>query len=220
MKKLTFITVLFIIVLVSSCKKDKLGTQEVQNQKIAAVIPAKYLDTLRRLGISINEGLTPPNVEGIYDISPVKSKASNVPGDVPGSIFFANAKVKFYEQSNSDFSIKLLGKSILNINDSSVSTAISGAGNKFTVYGKVRTYSGSNTAIFGVVFSGEKDGSSIKNVEWGLINIDDSQDPGHAFIKEGQARLQYDIDLNSPSIASLRLSSQPSATTLKYSGGK
>ena len=220
MKKLTFITVVLITVFVSSCTKEKQGTQEVQNQKIADVIPAKYLDTLKNLGISINEGLTPPNVEGIYEINPVKSKASNVPGDVPGSIFFANAKVKFYEQSNSDFSIRLLGKSILNINDSSISTAISGAGNKFTVYGKVRTYSGSNTAIFGVVFSGEKDGSSIKNVEWGPINIDDSQDPDHAFIKEGQARLQYDTDFSSPTTNTLRLSLNQSIKILKSSGEK
>ncbi|HUM53237.1 MAG TPA: hypothetical protein PK431_15535 [Chitinophagales bacterium] len=202
MKKLAFLF-LAVATFISSCKKDE-DKAKIQSQKIADIIPAKYLDTLKRLGITINEGTTPPNVVGIYGISPVKSKASNVPGDVPGSIFFANAKVKFYEQNNSDFGIRLLAVNILSFKDTSLSTAISGSGNKFTVYGKVRTYSGLNTAVFGVVFSGEMDGSSIKNVQWGLINIDDSQGNG-AFISEGQARLQYDIDFISESISSLRL---------------
>lgn len=199
-----------------SCKKENLAAK--QQQKINDIIPAKYLDTLIRLGITIHSGTTPPNVEGIYDISPVKSKASNVPGDVIGS-YFANARVKFYEQNNSDFGIRLLGKYILNLNDSSLNTAISGSGNSFTVYGKVRTYSGANTAVFGVVFSGELDGSTIKNVEWGLINIDDSQGNG-VFIREGQARLQFDIDYSSPSVTALRQSNGTPNTSFRSSGLK
>lgn len=199
MKKLAFLF-LAVAAFISSCKKDNGQTQQ---QKIADIIPAKYLDTLKHLGITIHEGTTPPNVEGIYYISPVKSKASNIPGDVIGMLF-ANTKVKFYEQNNTDFGIRLLAINILSFKDSSLSTAISGSGNNFTVYGKVRTYSGSNTAVFGVVFSGEMDGTTIKNVEWGLINIDDSQG-NNAFIKEGQARLQYDTDLVSESITSLKI---------------
>lgn len=217
MKKLVFALFALSVLIVSCSKKDDASAQQ---KKIDNIIPEKYLDTLKKLGITIYTGTTPPNVEGIYSISPVKSLASNVPGDVPGSTFFANAKVKFYEQNNTDFDIKVLGRSILNINDSSLSTAISGSGNNFSVYGKLRTYSGANTAVFGVVISGELDGTSIKNFVWGLINIDDSQDPGHAFIKEGQARLQYDIDYTSASTPSLRLSSTQSDKTLKFSGEK
>ena len=214
MKKFAFIFILLSTVIIS-CKKENIESQE---KKIADIIPAKYIDTLKRLGITIYEGTTPPNVEGIYDVSPVKSKASNIPGDVIG-MYFANTKVKFYEQNNSDFGIRLLAKNILSFRDSSLSTAISGSGNNFTVYGKVRTYSGPNTAVFAVVFSGEMYGTSIKNVEWGLINVDDSQGNGE-FIKEGQARLQYDIDFTSPSISSLRLANEASAKGTKYAAEK
>lgn len=215
MKNSAFIFIL-LGVLITSC--NKVNPVTIQQQKISDVIPAKYLDTLKHLGITIHEGTTPPNIEGTYEISPVKSKASNIPGDIIGS-YFANAKVKFYEQSNSDFGIRLLAINILSYRDSSLSTAISGSGNNFTVYGKVRTYSGTNTAVFGVVLSGEKDGSNLKNIEWGLINIDDSNG-NNAFIKEGQARLQYDIDFVSAPTTGLRQANMQSSQTLKYSGEK
>ncbi|MFN8284913.1 MAG: hypothetical protein U0U67_16945 [Chitinophagales bacterium] len=214
MKKLACIIILlgtFII----SCKKDNGQTQQ---QKINEIIPQKYVDTLKRLGITIHEGTTPPNVEGIYYISPVKSKASNIPTDVLGTLY-ANTKVKFYEQNNNDFGIRLLAINILSFKDSSLSTAISGSGNNFTVFGKVRTYSGPNTAVFGVVFSGEMDGDIIKNIEWGLINIDDSQGNG-AFIKEGQARLQYESDFVSEAISSLRIKPADSPKGSKGAGEK
>lgn len=217
MKKLSFLTILLAL-FISSCKKDKLSKEEIQSKKIADIIPAKYLDTLKHLGITIHEGTTPPNIEGIYEFKPVKSKASNISSDVIGS-FFANAKVKFFSQSNEDFGIQLIAKNLLNFNDTSIITAVSGSGDNFTVYGRVKSSAGNDNAIFAIILTGEKNGTSLKNVEWGLINVDNTNG-GISFILEGQARLMYDIDFESLAISSLRLSSDNSPKNIKSPGAR
>ena len=203
MKKLTLLLAILCITIcisISSCKKDAL---EKQQQRIDEIIPAKYLDTLKKLGATINTGIKPPNIEGIYYLNPAKLKASNIPGSVVGSIF-GSVKIKFSSQNNDDFSIQYISNQG-SVSDTSQFTAISGSGNKFTVYGRTKattTYN-SDYAFFSIVFSGEKDGSTIKNLEWSFINSDDSHG-GSTFIEEGQSRVIYDGDFNSESITTLR----------------
>lgn len=187
----------------SSCKKD-LTDEEILKGKIEDIIPQQYLDTLEILGLTINSGTTPPNVEGIYFISQTILKASNIPGDFAPGHQFADGRLKVINQS-SDFTVDLFGKNFLSTNDTSILTAISGSGNNFTIYGKVKAVSGSNSAIFGIIISGEKDGVNINDLSYGLINIDDTNGGG-VFIQEGQARLVFDNDFVSTPLDVLRIS--------------
>jgi hypothetical protein len=195
MKK--FFTAMAIISLIAtSCKKDKTpSNEEILNNTIEQIIPKQYLDTLKKLGLNINEGTTPPNAEGIYDFKPLKLIKSNRPSDVVGMLF-ANAKVKLFNQSAANFGIQLLGKNFIAANDTSLVTAISGSGNNFTVYGKVKAVkpNSNNYAVFALIISGTKEGSSLKNVKHGLINIDNSMGGTGYFIEQGQGRLVYDTD--------------------------
>nr|WP_067059717.1 hypothetical protein [Mucilaginibacter sp. L294] len=183
----------------SGCKKDGPSNETILKNRISDVIPQKYLDTLKKLQFPINDGTNPPNMEGAYFANHLILKASNLPSDVIGNQFH-DAKFKLFDQSIKDFGISLIGEHFLTLNDTSIVTAISGSGNNFTVYGKVKSTTGTKSAIFAIIISGTKDGNNIKNYTEGLINIDNSNGGTGVFLPEGKARIVYDSDLVSERI--------------------
>jgi len=168
--------------------------EDLLNKKIEDIIPPQYVDSLTKLGFAINKGTTPPNIDGAYLFKPFTIKSSNIPNDsyAPGYVL-NDGMIKLYEQSASDFSIKMLGKNFIGAADTSVVTAISGSGNKFTVYGKVKAYRNGGYSFYAFLMSGEKEGSNIKNGIAGIINIDDSHS-GPGTIAQGQGRVAFDGD--------------------------
>lgn len=203
--KYTLLIILLASVAWSSCSKDDKteegpGNEEILTRRIEDIIPKKYLDTLRKMGLEATTGTTPPNVEGTYSVQPHVLDTSNISTDVPG-YRFTDAKVNFSEQSNKDFSIKLIGEHFLHNRDTSIATAISGSGNNFTVYGKVRSVDGPYSAVFAIVLTATKEGDDLKNFRIGIINVDNSQGGTGIFIKEGQGRIAYDKDLLSERIS-------------------
>ena len=198
--------IVFAAATTTSCKKNETivppSNEVILQQKIDEIIPQKYLDTLRNLGLTIHKETNPINIEGIYTISPTQLRATNRFGDVIGSIGFVS-KIKLFAQSSTNFGISLLGKDFINTNDTSIATAISGSGNDFTIYGKMKSVSGTKSAIFAIVLSGTKDGTTLRNVEFGLINIDNSNGAG-VFIEEGEARIWFDNDFESESASVFR----------------
>lgn len=211
--KLKLIAALFLSsLLIFSCSKnetDKISeAEQIQQRKISDIIPQKYLDTLTSLGLVINEGLKPPVVNGQFKFSPNILKKSNIAADKPGNKY-ADPSVKFYDQNNSTYDIRLIGRNLLVDNDTSISTAISGEGDKFTVYGKVRSTSGDNTAVFAIVFSGSITDGVIKNMTYGAINIDNSKG-GNKYIPEGTGRIFYEGDYTSEVLSTWRIIKTPS----------
>lgn len=197
-------TVMFFIFALTGigCKKDEvneLATQEIFQKKIADIIPKQYQDSLVKMGIVINQEITPPKLDGAFVLKVLKLVKSNRPTDVPDMVF-ANIDIKFFGQ-DADNNIKFIGRSTgtRTSADTSIVTAISGSGKRFTVYGKTKSVINSNSAIFGVIFSGEIDGNVLRNVRRGIINIDNSKG-GTAFIKQGEGRVTRDDDLVSESI--------------------
>src|SRR5215217_866670 len=198
------ITALCILaIFVVSCSKKKelaeeISKQEILNNKIKDIIPVQYLDSLKKLGMEVNSNFTPPNIEGTYAIAPMVLKNTSVPNDNKIGTRYLDGKVQFNSQK-SDFSINLLGQHLVRNRDTSIVTAIAGSGNDFTIYGKVRSTIGTNSAIFAIIISGVKDGAAIKNYKMGIINIDDSNGGGN-FVIQGRARVAEDQDGISESI--------------------
>jgi hypothetical protein len=204
-QRILLLAILVSTTLLNACKKNK-ETEEIkikQTQQINQVLPQKYIDTLKNLGLTLHDGTNPPIVNGIYLCSPLKLKASNILSDFIGNVFI-DGKLKIENQNNNDFTLNIYGKQILNVNDTSIVSAIAGNGNNFTIYSKIKTNAGSNFAYFAVVMSGIMNGSNIKNFEYGLINIDNTNG-GSSFIKEGQARVVYDSDSVSVSTTVFRM---------------
>ena len=223
-----FALIVGVVLQFAACSKNNdinPSDEEILTKKIEDIIPQKYVDSLTKLGFTINKGTTPPNVEGTYLFKPFTIKSSNIPNDsyAPGYVL-VDGVVKLYEQSTSDFSIKMLGKNFIGSADTSVVTAISGNGNKFTVYGKVKAYRNGGYSFYAFLMSGEKDGNNIKNGIAGIINIDDTHS-GPNTIKEGQGRVAFDGDyISEPTsfngksaiiTAENTISSKPSQSQLK-----
>jgi hypothetical protein len=194
-----------VLVLAASCSKKKdlveeINKQELLDKKIKDIIPPEYLDSLKKLGLTINTDFNPPNIEGIYIVTPFIMASTSVPNDrVKVGDKFLDGKVQFSGQT-SDFDIKLLGRNLLHDRDTSIVTAIAGSGNDFTVYGKVKSTSGTKSAIFAIIISATKDGNTFKNFKMGIINVDNSKGGTGTFIAQGTGRVAYDKDLISESI--------------------
>jgi hypothetical protein len=202
--KYTLLITLFAAIAWSSCSKDKTpqgpSDEDILTRKIEDIIPQQYLDTLKKLGLEVHTGTRPPNVEGSYSIKPQILDTSNIPSDRPGQQF-TDGKVTFFEQSNEDFSIKLIGEHFLHDADTSIATAISGSGNDFTVYGKVKSTSGPYSIVVAIVVTATKEGDDLKNYKIGVINVDNSNGGTGIFIKEGEGRVAHDGDFISEKIA-------------------
>ncbi|MET4082190.1 hypothetical protein ABIB40_002146 [Pedobacter sp. UYP30] len=186
----------------SSCKKGSKNApsnEEILNNKIEEVIPQQYLDTLKKLNFTLNEGTTPPNMEGAYFADNLTLKASNWAPDTEGE-HFLSSKFKIFNQSTKDFGVSLIGEHFLTARDTSIVTAISGSGNNFTLYGKVKSTTAPYSAIFAVIISGTKEGNDIKNYTIGLINIDNTNGDSGTFLPQGKARIIYDSDYTSEGI--------------------
>ncbi|MFC1226599.1 hypothetical protein ACFE6N_22540 [Pedobacter sp. BG31] len=199
-KGCTFALIVGLVLQLAACSKNNdinPSDEEILSKKIEDIIPQKYVDSLTKLGFTINKGTTPPNIDGAYLFKPFTIKSSNIPNDPyhPGYVL-NDGVIKLYEQSTTDFSIKMLGKNFIGAADTSVVTAISGGGNKFTVYGKVKAYRNGGYSFYAFLMSGEKDGNNIKNGIAGIINIDDSH-AGFGTIAEGQGRVAFDGDYTS-----------------------
>ncbi len=192
--KITFASLLVLVTIIS-CDKDgnEIEDEKIQTERIEDIIPKQYLDTLEKLNFAIHKGVKPPILNGKFAFRPSVLDTSNIATDIPG-YHFLDGVVSLFGQNNNDFSINLLGENFISYADTSISTAVSGTGNAFTVYGKVKSNFGNYYATLALLISGELDDvGNIKNAQAGIIMVDDSQGGG-AFIKNGQARIAYDSD--------------------------
>ncbi|OYD42922.1 hypothetical protein [Sphingobacterium cellulitidis] len=198
--KITLTALLLSFILIS-CDKDgnEVEDEKILTERIEDIIPKQYLDTLKKLDFVIHSGVKPPTVEGKFAIKPHILDTSNIASDRPGHRF-QDAKIELSGQNNKDFSILLYGENFIHNRDTSITTAISGTDNKFTIYGKVKSTVGSSSAIIGMIISAElgNDGN-VKNCKTGIIMIDDSKGGGN-FISNGQARIAFDSDFISERI--------------------
>ncbi len=189
----------------SACSKDNETDrkEETQENKIREIIPRQYLDVLKVMGMPVHEGTHPPDITGIYLVSPLQLQYTNIENDNVIGYRYTDGGYNFYEQSKNDFSIKVASKHSRTISVSTTAV-ISGSGNAFTVYAMAKTKSttGDYSAVFAYLYSGIMEGTSIKDLKIAFINVDNSNGGGY-FIEEGQARITHDGDNISERISSL-----------------
>ncbi len=102
---------------------------------INTVLTPGILDTLKSHGSVINDGLTPPSLNGIYLVDPNYCTFDNS-GDNRAYSLFDSYKYQFYNQNNATYAIQVNYKDI-NGGDAGSdvsSTYISGSGTLFTIY--------------------------------------------------------------------------------------
>lgn len=194
-------TILFLALMLSfsSCKKDDPETEfseEIQN-----LVPDSLLQSIRDLGMPINEGLTPPNIENIYLASPLVLVSSNINGDTPGKVFL-DFKVEFSDQNSDDLTVKV---SYVNGSEegTGLGSLVSGSGNDFSVFVKMTATSHESDADLLLIISGTKANAGIKDLYYSIFMLNDYGDLSGYWIENGEGRILYDYDGDSPIIESL-----------------
>ena len=168
-------------------------------QAVINQVPDSIIQKLKDLGMPINEGIAPPNVEGIYLGSPWKLVASNFDDFEVGHLF-TDLKVKFTNQNNLKQEINVQSKTGSTISDD-VSSYISGHDSLFSIFvitnnNKLNGSDTTDIQQFVRVFSGVKVSgeSSIKNIRSALMSLKEIKNTTNAFLKAGQGRLIFDSD--------------------------
>lgn len=200
MKTLKNLSLLLLLsVFIFSCSDDDDESSEFDGsiEAVEDFFSPELVDALEDLGFILNQGSTPPNIEGVYMVHPFKLSNSTVPGDVTGSTFLDNL-VTFENQENSSLTIDY------HYNQEDVETGsgygsfVSGTNNKFSVYLKTVTTHGDYSADTAIAIAGSIADGGIANFQMAILMLDDNGDPGGSFIENNTGRLLYDSDNFSP----------------------
>lgn len=201
------VLLLALVLTMFGCKKEKQEKpEELQQKQIENVIPQEYLNVLKGMGMTVYEGVNPPDVTGFYECNSLKLLKSSISTDVEGAAYNTE-RIEFSDFNNNKFSINLRIKSRLANTATSDHGVISGSGNEFTVYSLSIAESGKHSIKLAILISATIEGQKLKNLRYGFINVDDINNTDGVLIREGQARVTYESDLESERVTSLDFSS-------------
>ncbi len=211
--------VLFFIIVVSSCTSNDEDESPLEanglteeslleaNGLTAAIndlLPQEILDEMISLGMIINSGETPPNIEFAYLGSPLELIGSNIPGDPIGAIF-EDYLFQFSNQINEELTIELKYRSGPETG-SGLGSFIVGVGNKFTVFSELRVMVEDNLAQGIYVLSGVLTEEGINDLKVANFMIDNFGNPQNIFIENGEGRVFEDTDNFSEKTANFEIS--------------
>jgi len=144
----------------NSTNVDKDGlTKEIRN-----IVSDDNLEKFKAIGIEINGGNKPPNIEGKYLCAPDICIKSSVPGDPWVGSQMADAELTFSEQNNTKLTVlTYFYQAAGGQTGKGTGSFIAGSGNKFTVFVKA-TGTANGLPIETInIYSGEISTSGIKN---------------------------------------------------------
>ena len=209
--------VLFFIIVVSSCTSNDEDESLLEanglteeslleaNGLTAAIndlLPQEILDEMISLGMIINSGETPPNIEFAYLGSPIELIGSNRPSD-PIGVIAENFLFQFTNQINEELTIELDYRTGPETG-SGLGSFIVGDGNKFTVFSELTVIIGNDHAQAIYVFSGVLTEEGINDLKVANFMIDNFGNP--RFIEIGEGRVFEDTDNFSEKTANFEIS--------------
>lgn len=202
MKYITTVTIALLTTLIfNSCKKEDKAQPKVDEngltQNIKNLIPEWILDEMKKMGMPINGGANPPDMEGIYFASPFEMIKSNIPND---NILGRDNMMTFKNQNNDELTIMV--DFLINYirpygwveNSTGLGSFIVGKDSKFSIFADAETRIQGHTAKMVSVISGELQNGGIANLHWAGFMVDDKGDPGNVFIANGKGRVFHDKD--------------------------
>ena len=166
-----------------------------EKKRIDHVIPPEYKDRMDPY-ITIYEGANPPNIEGIYLLSPNELTYDATNQFEIGHVF-SDMYFRFYNQDMVNNTLDYQEKQ-KSSGGSGTGCFISGEGNNFTVYFNVDVTSRYEKYDISLkqalVISGTKTDDGIKNLEYAFVIVDKSSDPDQYVIDPGDFRAFKDGD--------------------------
>ena len=181
---------------ISGATMIKNGLDSIENRKKEDIIIGDLLlqsnnifEIFDELGIEINRGINPPQIEGTYFISPLVLVSSNFADSYSPGYRFADMQLSFSEQNNNNLSIAcsyISGTQIAN----GLGAFITGEGNKFSVYVETSGTISGHPFKSVEIYSGEITYSAIKNFQFVMIVTQEAP----TSMKKGQGRFFIDQD--------------------------
>ncbi len=192
MKSLLKISSLLLLIplLFVACKKENndetptgpLGAK--YPQVINNVITPEILESLKKNGMTINSGTTPPTINGVFLFSPAYCSFDDSGNNLKGS-YFNDYKIQFKNQNTNDYTVSMEYKDVSDGTDSggdNNATYISGENNLFTVFSQVKGKSGNVNYVALDVISGEAAAGSMKNLIWSHYLVSKEGDVSDVFL--------------------------------------
>lgn len=168
------------------------------------LVPQDILDEIINLGMPINNGANPPQINNSYLVSPLVLVGSNISSDVIGRKY-ADYYFKLSNQNNNDLTVDLDFKQA-STTGSGLGSFIVGTNNKFSVFSELTIINSTyNDKAKGVlVYSGEFSNDGIKDLMHAIFMVDDYGDPNNHYIEIGTGRVFHDSDKFSEEIDSFK----------------
>lgn len=192
-KSLLLISAMSFTVIVSSCSKK--DPEPEFSEAIQNIIPESVIDDLRSKGMQLNSGKTPPNIEGIYIVNPLKLLTPYGPEDnwQTGKII-ADMTYRFYNQTADQkitYDSKSGGGTASSIGKGAL---IAGNGTEFTIFSEeFETHSNGITATMVAVISGEMTAQGIKNLQYAFLLTSKTGDDNDSYLMPvNKSRIWYD----------------------------
>jgi len=164
---------------------------------VEAIYTPEQLDAIQQLGLTLNLGDSPPNIEGNYLLSPTILQASSVP-DEPVEIGneVNDASFSVTNQNTATLTADLFLQEILGPDQGETrgtGSFISGSGSLFTIYFVTETdYGDGALADTSITISGAISALGIENVQMAAFVLDDRGDD--TFIPSNTGRILIDGD--------------------------
>jgi hypothetical protein len=176
-------------------------TEDIQN-----LISLETLEAIKDLGIEINEGRDPPNIEGTYLVSTMQLVRNTAGMNIADQW---NKYVTFSGQDNATLTVDADYTMEVEhehgpMNSKGPGSFIVGEGNKFTVVVDGTREEGGHTAKTVEIFSGELSEAGIINYHWAVMMIDDRGDPFGIWIPNSTGYVKRDSDYFSERVDSNR----------------
>ena len=178
MKNFGYLLLLAVMLLFIACPGEIIDPDDpiddvaaLLRQKIEKVVPSDVLKMIKEMGMPINEGITPPNIEGKYLADDQTMKKSNIQDDNPVGTKYEEEVLTISGQNNTNFSVTLRSET-----DSYTQThymVISGNGDRFTLYAPFKiTLDDNSTENAVLLYSGRIKEGDLYELHYGLFMID------------------------------------------------
>lgn len=202
LQKLFALLLLFPLLMVA-CKKDKKDDTPTGPlgpnfpQVINTIITPAILEDLKKNGMTINSGTTPPNINGMFLFSPAYCTFDNSGGNRKDT-YFNDYKLQFKNQNTTDYTVSMAYKEAEDGSDTggdNNATYISGEKNLFTVFSQSKGKEGTVNYVALDVISGEATGTAMKNLIWSrYLASKEGDDANLLLVKVGTTRIFVDKD--------------------------
>jgi hypothetical protein len=188
------VCVLFAMVSCSKSDKNEPKRFDIPSET-ETIISEEFIAKMANNGMIINEGINPPNIEGVFATGILKMIYTSLEKDFPIGEEIKSYRFKFYDQVGTRVKTDYVNEAFINEEQATGrGTIISGSGNKFTAYLDMNIIdSGIKTRDVSVL-SGEITPNGIKDFQYGFLKIEKTGDFRNKLVPERTIRIWVSKD--------------------------